>query len=199
MFAKSLDTSQFSIFKVVSSKIQIPIVIVLNNKTKCYILYYDNLFSNFSTLKPQKMRFTVTADQGRYSWTTPWPIFDVKNVGHQTLTIPVSGNFKIEIAAPGREVKDSRGITMPIPGLKTVGTFLLKKGQKITVVLGQMANFLNCQSGGSLCVLEGEHGPEPLLIVSNGGNFSIDSYSKFELYLDYYGYCKIQRDEDQKL
>ena len=215
------------------------------------------------------MRFTITAHHGRYSWTIPVPIFEVKKNGFQTLTIPVSGNFNIQIAAPVHRVKNSRAIA---PGIRSVGTFLLKKGQKITVLLGQMENGPNCLSdirrdehatglsrhtdfrpgtrvrrkfvpgrigrprpadilsrskfclldlmvetgvpellsrlefrdacpslGASLCVMEGEHGPEPLLAVGGAGNFSTDSYSKFGYYLGYFGYCKIQRQEDQKL
>ena len=203
------------------------------------------------------MRFTITADHGRYSWTIPVPIFEVKKNGFQTLTIPVSGNFNIEIAAPAQRLKDNRAFS---PGIRAVGTFLLKKGQKITVLLGQMETGPNCLSdirrdehatgvrrkfvpgrigrprpeeilsrskfcfldlmvgtgvpellsrlefrgacpsrGASLCVMEGEHGPEPLVAVGSEGNFSTDSYSKFGYYLGYFGYCKIQRQEDQKL
>ena len=186
------------------------------------------------------MRFTITANHGRYSWTIPVPIFEVKKNGFQTLTIPVSGNFNIQIASPVHRVKNSRAIA---PGIRCDGTFLLKKGQKITVMLGQ--KFIPQQSrnklsrfrsfhrslsrsladgtaqrvlnvgtdvlelfsrrnfwddrqslGESLCVMEGEHGPEPLLIVGSEGNFSTDSYSKFGLHFGNYEYCKIQRQEN---
>ena len=224
-------------------------------------------------MKPQNMRLTITANHGRYSWIIPVPIFEVEKNGFQTLTIPVSGKFKIEIAAPAHWVENSRAYA---PGISTFGTFLLKKGQRITVVLGQMRNNPNCIScarrdkhevgrsrppdsfpgrrvrrksgrnfvslsqigcscrrpidilsrskfcfpdpmvgpgvpelfsrhefrdarpplGASFCVMDGEHGPEPLLAVGNEGNFSTDSYSKFGLHFGFYGHCKIQRQED---
>ena len=80
------------------------------------------------------MRLTITADHGRYSWTIPWQIFEVFRSGFQTLTIPVSAVYTIEIVGAG--MSNER------PGVKIVGTFALKKEQKITVALGQIGNHL---------------------------------------------------------
>ena len=89
--------------------------------------------------------------------------------GFQTLTIPVTAEYKIEIVAPGNSSKKH-------PGVRIVGTFELKKGQKITAALGQQGiNWLgSCGSGGSFLVLESNEGPKPLLIAGGAGSAEVD-------------------------
>ena len=55
------------------------------------------------------------------------------------------------------------------PGVRIIGKFELKKGQKITVALGQQGNWDGCGSGGSFLVLESDGGPKPLLIAGGAG------------------------------
>merc|ERR1711937_554648 len=64
-----------------------------------------------------------------YNFVEKPMLFDVLNDGFQTLTIPVSAQYKIELAAPGVSLKKK------FPGVKIIGVFELKKGQKITVAL----------------------------------------------------------------
>ena len=56
------------------------------------------------------------------------------------------------------------------PGVRIVGKFELKKGQKITAALGQQGNDNWCGSGGSFLVLESDEGPKPLLIAGGAGS-----------------------------
>ena len=95
-------------------------------------------------------------------WIVDSDCFDVLRDGYQTLTIPVSAEYKIEIIAPG--IGNEKR-----PGVKINGTFKLKKGQKITVALGQQGNSDACGSGGSFVVLDGDGGPEPLLVAAGAG------------------------------
>ena len=97
-----------------------------------------------------------------YKWEEPWVLFEVKRDGYQTLTIPVTAEYKIELVAPGNFWTDH-------PGVRIVGKFELKKGQKITAALGQQGNWRNCGSGGSFLVLESDEGPKPLLIAGGAG------------------------------
>ena len=97
-----------------------------------------------------------------YEWKEPWLLFDVKQDGYQTLTIPVSAEYKIELVAPGNSRWEH-------PGVRIVGKFELKKGQKIIAALGQEGNCRWCGSGGSFLVLESDEGPKPLLIAGGAG------------------------------
>ena len=117
------------------------------------------------------IRSTITADHGRYQWFVPFSLVEVE-AGFQTLTIPVSGAYQIEICAPGQiEIRTPEGIGSyeKHPGVRIIGSFKLKKGQKITVALGQQGNHESCGSGGSFCVLNEESGPRPLLIAGGTG------------------------------
>ena len=90
-------------------------------------------------------------------------MFDVPREGFQTLTIPVSAEYKIELVAPGNSAFNRH------PGVRIVGKFELKKGQKITAALGQQGSHDRCGSGGSFLVLESDEGPKPLLIAGGAG------------------------------
>ena len=73
---------------------------------------------------------TVTSNHGSFSWIGQCrPKIEVLRDGYQTLTIPVSAKYKIEILAPGHEYfipwEPSES-----PGMRIKGTFELKKGQK---------------------------------------------------------------------
>ena len=81
-----------------------------------------------STPRANIINLTITADHWRYSWDDAWEIFEVSRDGFQTLTIPVSGEYKIEIVAPGSNSS--------VPGARIIGTFKFEKGQKITAALG---------------------------------------------------------------
>ena len=101
------------------------------------------------------------------SWITNPLFFDVKKDGFQTITIPVSSVYQIKLIAPGNSwTKD--------PGVKIVATFNLKQGQKVTVALGQQGSDDYCGSGGSFVVLDGDGGPEPLLVAAGAGYAWID-------------------------
>ena len=89
-------------------------------------------------------------------------MFDVSRDGFQTLTIPVSAEYRIEIVAPGNSLTKH-------PGVRIIGKFELKKGQRITAALGQQGNDSWCGSGGSFLVLESDEGPKPLLIAGGAG------------------------------
>ena len=84
--------------------------------------------------------------------------------GYQTLTIPVTAEYKIELKAPGNFSYPGKH-----PGVKINGKFKLKKEQKITVALGQQGTYEYCGSGGSFVVLDGDGGPEPLLVAAGAG------------------------------
>ena len=70
--------------------------------------------------------------------------------------------YKIELIAPGNTGWDH-------PGVRIIGRFELKKGQKITAALGQQGSDYCCGSGGSFLVLESDEGPKPLLIAGGAG------------------------------
>ena len=97
-----------------------------------------------------------------YEWIEPWVPVEVKQDGYQTLTIPVSAVYEIELVAPGNSWRKS-------PGVRTIGKFELKKGQRITAALGQQGNCWMSGSGGSFLVLESDEGPKPLLIAGGAG------------------------------
>ena len=56
------------------------------------------------------------------------------------------------------------------PGVRIIGKFELKKGQKITAALGQQGSHWGCGSGGSFLVLESDDGPKPLLVAGGAGS-----------------------------
>ena len=89
-------------------------------------------------------------------------LFDVSRDGFQTLTIPVSAQYKIELVAPGNRFTKH-------PGVRMVGEFELEKGQRITVALGQQGILCNSGSGGSFLVLGSDEGQKPLLIAGGAG------------------------------
>ena len=102
----------------------------------------------------------------RLDWIKDSDCFDVFQDGYQTLTIPLTAEFKIEIVAPGNDDEKH-------PGVKIVGEFKLEKGQKITVALGQQGNSFLCGSGGSFVVLDGDgcYGPVgPYFYITNLGS-----------------------------
>ena len=102
-----------------------------------------------------------------FKWIEPWVLFDVSKDGFQTLTIPVSAEYKIELVAPGNSSEKD-------PGVRIIGEFELNKGQKITAALGQQGYYSRCGSGGSFLVLESDEGPKPLLIAGGAGYALLD-------------------------
>ena len=104
-----------------------------------------------------------------FKWIEPWVLFDVPRNGFQTLTIPVTAEYRIELGAPGNSFDKH-------PGVRIIGRFELKKGQKITAALGQHGNadWGFCGSGGSFLVLESDEGPKPLLIAGGAGRAPYD-------------------------
>ena len=79
------------------------------------------------------------------------------------MTIPVTAEYRIELVAPGNSLRKD-------PGVRIVGIFELKKGQKVTAALGQQGHFWDCGSGGSFLVLESDGGPKPLLIAGGAAH-----------------------------
>ena len=98
-------------------------------------------------------------------------LFDVPRNGFQTLIIPVTAEYRIELVAPGNSYWER-------PGVQIIGKFKLKKGQRITVALGQQGteSHGDCGSGGSFVVLESEEGPKPLLIAGGAGRARKDEH-----------------------
>ena len=114
-----------------------------------------------------------------FKWTEPWVLFEVKQDGFQTLTIPVSAKYKIELVAPGRKIN----IFTNDPGVRIIGTFELKKGQRITAALGQRSkDALGTKSdggcGGSFLVLESDQGQKPLLIAGGAGSAKDEEFAR---------------------
>ena len=99
-------------------------------------------------------------------------LFEVKRDGYQTLTIPVTAEYRIELVAPGTPWHKH-------PGVRIVGKFELKKGQKITAALGQQGKYFFCGSGGSFLVLESDEGQKPLLIAGGAGCADDDDVEEF--------------------
>ena len=83
--------------------------------------------------------------------------------GFQTLTIPVSTVYEIELVAPGNSGYKQH------PGVRIGAKFQLKKGEKITAALGQQGSSDWCGSGGSFLVLESDEEPKSLLIAGGAG------------------------------
>ena len=75
--------------------------------------------------------------------------------------------YRIELVAPGNSYKKH-------PGVRVIGKFELKKGQRITAALGQQGSSDYCGSGGSFVVLESDEGPKPLLIAGGAGSADYD-------------------------
>ena len=92
------------------------------------------------------------------------------------MTIPVSKVYEIELVAPGNWEHKLSDRNTEYPGVRIIGKFELKKGQKITAALGQQGNHWSgsCGSGGSFLVLESDEGQKPLLIAGGAGHSPYD-------------------------
>ena len=121
----------------------------------------------FSSSNNHDLLITVSNNGRMFKWIEPWLLFDVSRNGFQTLTIPVPAMYKIELVAPGNSCKKH-------PGVRIIGKFELKKGQKITAALGQQGSHDWCGSGGSFLVLESDEGQKPLLIAGGAGCANLD-------------------------
>ena len=113
-----------------------------------------------------------------FKWIEPWVLFEVKRDGFQTLTIPATAEYKIVLVAPGTMKYFLNIEKADYPGVRIVGKFELKMGQKITVALGQQGNSDGCGSGGSFVVLESDEGPKPLLIAGGAGHTYIKAFGR---------------------
>ena len=122
--------------------------------------HFENIFF-FSSSQNHELHITVSNNGRMFKWIEPWVLFDVSRNGYQTLTIPVSAEYTIELVAPGN--------TLKVPGVRIIGKFKLLKGQKITAVLGQQGSDWRCGSGGSFLVLESHGERKPLLIAGGAG------------------------------
>ena len=92
------------------------------------------------------------------------------------MTIPASALYKIEIVAPGKRLLGHLGH----PGVRIIGSFKLKRFQKITVALGQRGKKgWRCGCGSSFLVLESDEGQKPLLIADGYG--SVNSVEELAL------------------
>ena len=103
------------------------------------------------------------------NWITDPSIFDVRVNGFQTLRIPTTATYEIEIIAPGN-------CHLKRPGVRIKGTFALMAGDKITAALGQQGTheWGFCGSGGSFLTLETKNGPKALLIAGGAGSARFD-------------------------
>ena len=104
---------------------------------------------------------TFFANHGRYSWMSKLPQFKVQKDGYQSLIIPVSALYKIELVAPGSWFSK-------IPGVRIVAKFKLERGQVTTAALGQRGDHCYCGSDGSFLTLKSSEGQRPLLIAVQG-------------------------------
>ena len=86
-------------------------------------------------------------------------MFDVLRDGFQCLTIPRSGRYRFEVIGASWEEE--------ILGAQIIGEVLLKKGEKITVALGQRGTNEWCGSGATFVVKEnGISGSQPLFVAA---------------------------------
>ena len=124
------------------------------------------------------------------------PIFEVLRDGFQTLTIPVTAKYKIELVAPGTyESYHISEITGPAytmsssRGVRIIGEFELEKGQKITVALGQQPEFqginVHSKNGGSFLVLETDKEPK-ILLAAGGADYSESIHEYLKKINEYY-------------
>ena len=116
--------------------------------------------------------------------------FDVNRDGFQCLTIPRSGRYKFEVI--GASFRDKE------PGARIIGEVRLKKGEKITVALGQTGNRDGCGTGGTFVVKEsGTCNPRPLFVAGGAGfghnNFSKASLSQTASGNDKFGSSRVQK------
>ena len=95
--------------------------------------------------------------------------FVVQKDGYQSLMIPVSAVYKIELVAPGSWFSK-------IPGVRIVAKFKLERGQMITAALGQRGDHCYSGSGGSFLTLTTSEGQRPLLIAGGAGPGSTKIY-----------------------
>ena len=103
-------------------------------------------------------------------WIHDDSLFDVKQDGFQTLTIPTTGVYLIEVVAPGDSF-------FKHPGVLVRGRFNLKRKERLTVVLGQSGDKW-CGTGGTFVFRQTENGPEPLLIAGGAGCATVESFGK---------------------
>ena len=103
------------------------------------------------------------------NWINDPSIFDVRKDGFQTLRIPTTSTYEIEIVAPGN-------CHLKRPGVRIKGTFALVAGDKITAALGQQGSheWGFCGSGGSFLTLETKNSLKPLLIAGGAGSARFD-------------------------
>ena len=86
-------------------------------------------------------------------------LFDVVRDGYQCLTIPRSGRYRFEVIGASWLEE--------IPGAQIIGEVRLKKGEKITVALGQRGSDEWCGSGATFVVKDnGISGPQPLFVAA---------------------------------
>ena len=79
-----------------------------------------------------------------------------------------SGEYRVEIRSPGKPYSHNKGVNV-------VANLMLRRGQKITVALGQKGTETS-GFGGSFLTLETTDGPTPLLIAGGpGGDLMYDS------------------------
>jgi len=103
------------------------------------------------------------------NWIENTSLFNVSRDGFQTLRIPTTAIYEIEIVAPGNCLEKR-------PGVRIKGTFALETGDKITTALGQQGSHKwgCCGSGGSFITLDTRDGPKPLLISGGAGSARFD-------------------------
>ena len=78
--------------------------------------------------------------------------------GFQCLTIPRTGRYRFEVIGPSW-VYDAQGAQI-------IGEDWLKKGEKITIALGQRGNIYGCGNGGTFVV---NQNGTPLYVAGGGG------------------------------
>ena len=90
-------------------------------------------------------------------------LFDVLRDGFQCLTIPRSGRYRFEVIGASwlEEIPGAPA------GAQIIGEVRLKKGEKITVALGQRGTNEWCGSGATFVVKENViSGPQPLFVAA---------------------------------
>ena len=95
-------------------------------------------------------------------------LFNVAKAGYQSLTIPRSGRYRFELNGASSDHRE--------PGARIIGEVHLKKGEKITVAVGQRGSKIGCGNGGTFVVKEnGTSDPQPLFVAAGAGSGHSDA------------------------
>ena len=113
----------------------------------------------------------------RFTWITNSTFFDVPKEGFQTLTITKSGTYSFEVIGAGVSYDGHKN---ELSGAQISGKIRLKRGEKITVALGQRGDGMYASGSGATFVVK-EIGKETLFVAAGAGVSSDSNYSRANL------------------